>query len=118
MINELSGGGSATTIDDLPDKLRIALRSGFRAAYWFGDRVDAGAGSDDAESQQAYADGRRLAEAVSMLISADLADYGADKAHYDRVADEMNERYGSDVVVRGDELRGSLGPGFRPRSDA
>lgn len=117
MTKETRGGGSATTVDDLPDNLRIALRSGFRAGYWFGDRVDAGAGSDDAESQQAYADGKRLAEAVSMLISADLADYGADKAHYDRLADELNERYGSDVVVRGDALRGSLGPGFRPRSD-
>ncbi len=117
MTKEARGRGSATTIDDLPDSLRIALRSGFRAAYWFGDRVDAGAGSDDAEPQRTYADGKRLAEAVSMLISADLADYGAEKAHYDRVADELNERYGSDVVVRGDELRGSLGPGFRPRSD-
>ena len=34
MTKETRGGGSATTVDDLPDNLRIALRSGFRAAYW------------------------------------------------------------------------------------
>ena len=80
--------------------------------------MDAGEGSDDAESQQAYADGKRLAGAVSMLISADLADYGADRAHYVRVAEDLNERYGAGVVVRGEELRGSLGPGFRSRNDS
>jgi len=118
MTQEPRDGGSTITIDDLPDNLRIALRSGFRAAYWFGDRVNAGAGGDDADSQQAYADGKRLADAVSMLISADLADYKADEAHYGRIADELNERYGGGVVVRVDELRGGSRPGFRSRNDS
>jgi len=117
MAQEPREGAEATTIDDLPDNLRYALLSGFRAADWFGDRGDAGAGSEDAESQQACEDGRRLAEAVSMLLSADLADYANDKARYARLADELNERYGSEVVVRVDEMP-EFRPGFRTRKDA
>lgn len=67
--------------------------------------------------KQAFEDGKRLGQAVSMLISADLADYAADKNHYDQLADELNARYGARLVVRSDGL-GPTGasPGFRTRT--
>ena len=67
--------------------------------------------------KQAFEDGMRLGECVSMLISADLADYAADEKHYDRLADELDARYGAGLVVRSHEL-GPTGPspGFRTRT--
>ncbi len=38
---------------------------------------------------RAFQDVKRLAEAVSVLISADLADYSADERAYDRLAEDV-----------------------------
>ncbi len=84
------------------------------ATWWVEE--DSETGADTVLDAQAFKDRRRLGQAVSMLISSDLADYAPDKRHYDRLADELNERYGA--VVHSDELgHGGPGPGFRTNRD-
>ena len=59
-----------------------------------------------------------LGEAVSMLISADLADYSADERRYERLADASTS---ATVPVWSCAPRGlgpnGPGPGFRIRSE-
>ena len=106
-----------TAIEDLTENLRLALTRGFSAGYWFVESVEEPPPVDDEESRRAFEDGKRLASAVCMLISADLADYKADERAYELLAAELNERYGRGLVVNTDELGpGGLAPGFRSRA--
>jgi hypothetical protein len=103
-------GRDEAVLEDLPDGVQQSLLQGYADGHWW---LDVGAHSGDLD-EQAFEDGKRLGEAVSMLISADLADYSNDKNHYDRLGSELNSRYGAGLVVNSDELgpNGS-GPGFR-----
>lgn len=103
-----------TVLEDLRDGVQQSLLQGYADGQWW---LEVGARSghpDVALDKQAFEDGKRLGEAVSMLISTDLADYSNDNNHYDRLGSELNSRYGAGLVVKSDELGpNGPGPGFR-----
>lgn len=102
------------TIEDVPERLRKALLSGYADGHGSHGGGRAPEGLDELE--QARWDGERLGNAVTRLVSSDLADWKSDSRNYNAVADQLNARYGSGVVV----LDGEMGPegdppGFRRR---
>lgn len=105
------------TIEDVPERLRNALLSGYAEGHGSHDGGRAPEGMD--ERAQARWDGERLGNAVTRLVSSDLADWKSDSRNYDAVAAELSERYGAGVVVLGGEM-GPEGdpPGFRRRAQA
>jgi hypothetical protein len=111
-----SAGRDGTVLDDLPDDVWQSLLRGDAAGHWWLEEGAQPVGPDFVLDKQAFEDGKRIGEAVSMLISADLADYSNDEKHYNRLGDELNARYGAGLVVHTDELGPSgPGPGFRRR---
>lgn len=107
-------GRDETALENLSDGVQQSLLQGYADGHWWLEEGAQSTGPDIDHDKQAFEDGKRLGEAVSMLISADLADYSNDKNHYDRLGSELNSRYGAGLVVNSDELGPNRpGPGFR-----
>jgi hypothetical protein len=79
-----SAGRDGTVLDDLPDDVWQSLLRGDAAGHWWLEEGAQPVGPDFVLDKQAFEDGKRIGEAVSVLISADLADYSNDEKHYNR----------------------------------
>lgn len=55
-------------------------------------------------------DGQRLSEARDRVLSSSVSEYKQDEQAYDRIAHEMNSRYGAGLVILSDEF----GPAGHP----
>ena len=105
-----------TTVDDLPEPARSSLLKAYVESSrmpWLSEDHPALANAPT-HDEQAYADGRRLRSALDMMFSADSSsELRQDEADYDRVARELNERYGEGLVLLSSE-KGTPGlRGFR-----
>lgn len=110
---------------ELPEQIRLSLVRGFVERSWRRPDVTA---EEVASSQahiadtRAYEDGKRLRTALDAVIAAGtFAELNVAEFAYDDVADELNVRYGSGLVVMSNEaeelgIRGFRGQGFATRS--
>lgn len=108
-----------TALEDLSSPLRQLLLDGYATRAWWVDSPATSVDTLNVTQRQAFEDGGRLAQAVSMVWSASVTEYPKDKADYEALCTELNTRYGDGLVVDTTEW-GPDGqpPGFRRRTAA
>lgn len=110
---------------ELPEQIRLSLVRGFVERSWRRPGVSAEeAACSEARiaDTRAHEDGLRLRAALDAVIAAGtFCELNAAELAYDDVARELNDRYGSGLVVTSDEaeelgIRGFRGQGFATRT--
>lgn len=114
-----------TSCAELPEQTRLSLLRGYVERSWRTPEAAARlAALVDARvsDRQAYADGRRLRDAVDGLNAAvTFEELNVAEQVYDDLAAELNARYGEGLVVLSDEdaepgIRGFRAEGLETRS--
>lgn len=115
-----------TSCTELPEQVRLSLLRGYVERSWRTPEAAARLAAlvdERVSDARAYADGRRLRDAVDGLHAAvSFEELNVAERVYDDLAAELNARYGEGLVVFGHEdaepgLRGFRSEGFETRSD-